>query len=60
MPDSARRTTRITSVLLVFGGLVLVACEEPQQEAEIVRPVRAMKVQDVAGYRARPGKNRAL
>ncbi|MDJ0895554.1 MAG: efflux RND transporter periplasmic adaptor subunit [Alphaproteobacteria bacterium] len=58
MADSTIRPTRMAGISLVLGCLLLTGCDEPQQEAEIIRPVRAMKVQDVAGYRARffPGR----
>ena len=45
-------------VPVLFASLLLAACEEKQEVVEVVRPVRAMKVQDVDGFVQRffPGR----
>ena len=50
---------RALTVPAIFVALLLVACEEEQEVVEVVRPVRAMKVQDVEGFVSRSFPGRA-
>ena len=58
MRNRASVTIRALAIPYITLGLLLTACEEPPQDAEIIRPVRAMKVQDVEGFVKRyfPGR----
>ena len=49
---------RTAPILVVLACLLVVGCDEKQETAEVVRPVRAMKVQDVEGFQKRffPGR----
>jgi RND family efflux transporter MFP subunit len=50
-----------SSLLLACGAVLLGACSEQIEQAEVVRPVRAIKVGDVTGMEGRsfPGRARA-
>jgi RND family efflux transporter MFP subunit len=50
-----------SSLLLACGAVLLAACSEQIEQAEVVRPVRAIKVGDATGMEGRsfPGRARA-
>ena len=58
MRNGARHLLQVLRFPLVLACLLLLGCEEEQEAVEIVRPVRAMKVQDVEGFVQRyfPGR----
>ncbi|MDJ0686015.1 MAG: efflux RND transporter periplasmic adaptor subunit [Alphaproteobacteria bacterium] len=53
-----RRAARALAIAGCALALTLAACEEPQEQTEFVRPVRAMKIQDAETFvqRSFPGR----
>ena len=58
MHEGVRWHSPVLRFPLALACLFLVGCEEEPETVEIVRPVRAMKVQDVEGFVQRyfPGR----
>ena len=62
MRKDARHGPTVSVLALVLACSTLLACDEPEQQAEeVIRPVRAMKVRDVEGFVQRyfPGRSAA-
>lgn len=58
MRNGNRGISRVWTAPLVLAAVLLLGCEEKQETAEVIRPVRAMKIQNVEGFVKRyfPGR----